>query len=278
MKGLIVTTQDGFKLSAKCFEADSEKWVIIGTATGAIKEYYQKFAMYLAENGWNTIIYDNRGTGASIANDEPYISMLDWGTKDMNAVINWVHAQGATDIKLVGHSISGQVFPFAPNASKVSGAYFVAAQNVSIKNWKGRSKFLAWLFWYIVIPLTTRIFGCLPGKVVGGNSEDLPRGVGLDWAAFGKHRNGIIQNNDERKLAYERITIPIMLIALEDDHLFAPYRAVQALKEDYQDATVGMELLKPGDYQVSCIGHFGFFRSKFKEKLWPKALNWLNEH
>jgi predicted alpha/beta hydrolase len=34
-------------------------------------------------------------------------------------------------------------------------------------------------------------------------------------------------------------------------------------------------LIGPADTNCQPIGHFGFFRSRFRETLWPRVLAWL---
>ena len=62
--------------------------------------------------------------------------------------------------------------------------------------------------------------------------------------------------------------------AISDDP-FAPARAVQALAQLYPHARWEMRKLAPRELGVKSVGHFGFFRERFRDSLWREAAEWL---
>ena len=64
-----IKCEDNFELSGKLFKPEKiTSSVMIAPATGIKKEFYSAFALYLAENGFTTLTFDNRGIGESKGN------------------------------------------------------------------------------------------------------------------------------------------------------------------------------------------------------------------
>ena len=68
----------------------------------------------------------------------------------------------------------------------------------------------------------------------------------------------------------------ITAISVENDS-YAPKEAVDWLTMKYKNANVKELYLKSNQYSVKEIGHFGFFREKFKGRLWTILLNEIEE-
>ncbi len=277
-----VKATDGFQLAANFFRIESapKGIAIIGSATAANKSYYNDFAIYLNAAGYHVVSFDYRGVGDSFDDDYQSFNhkMTDWGSKDLSGVIDWVGDNYPTlPIFLVGHSVLGQVFPLASNNHKVKAAYFVASQMAFYGHWSGISKLSVMLFWYVVIPMTTRFFGYLPVWVLGGDKH-LPASIALDWQRFGLHKNGVIQDMPKRRKAFENVTTPIKFIGIKDDHKFAPPKAVEALKSAYGKSENPLQIFEPQSLGSQSIGHFGFFRKRHKDQLWPDIINWFENH
>ena len=67
---------------------------------------------------------------------------------------------------------------------------------------------------------------------------------------------------------------PIRAYAIADD-TYAPLRAAQAFLEFYPNAVRKLERVDPAKVGGGPIGHFGFFRERFKDTLWKDAAEWL---
>ncbi len=76
--------------------------------------------------------------------------------------------------------------------------------------------------------------------------------------------------------AYARVRAPIRAYAITDD-AFAPLRPVEALAALYPNARWQTRQLAPRELGVPDIGHFGFFRERFRASLWRESADWLEE-
>ena len=73
---------------------------------------------------------------------------------------------------------------------------------------------------------------------------------------------------------YARVAFPIRSYSFSDDML-APPRAAEALLAFYSGARIDRRALTPRDLGVKTIGHWGFFRERFRDPLWLEAADWL---
>ncbi len=275
---LSLTCGDGTKISATHFGELGQPLVIISSAVGTNKEYYFKFAQYLAKSEFQVITFDYRGIGQSKGTEDPSsVCLSNWGEQDLTAVIDWADQFGETrQILLVGHSIAGQIFPLAKNKEKVRAAYFVASQTASSLYWTGAQKLSVKLFWNLTLPATTTLTGKLPGWAYGGK-QDLPKYVATEWAKWGRHKNGVIQDCAKRLSNFREVQIPVRFISISDDKLLAPRSAVEKLVAQYGSQRKEHYHWYPDEFGLKSIGHFGFFRSSNAE-LWEDARLWLMRH
>jgi predicted alpha/beta hydrolase len=73
---------------------------------------------------------------------------------------------------------------------------------------------------------------------------------------------------------YARFQAPLRLYAITDD-AFAPPRAVEQLAVLYPNAKSEVRRVEPKELNERGIGHFGFFRERFRDSLWREARDWL---
>ena len=73
---------------------------------------------------------------------------------------------------------------------------------------------------------------------------------------------------------YAAVTTPILSLSFTDDEYMSA-RNVESIHGFYAAAPREMRRLDPRDVGEKRIGHFGFFRRPFAEKLWPYAGDWL---
>ncbi len=274
--------KDGARLNANLYQTDGGKTkpvIIIAAATASPQAYYAKFAAHAASQGFNVLTFDYRGVGKSLYTSlkNSRAKMTDWGIYDLDAAIIWLKQNGYRKIHLLGHSVAGQVFPLAANAHRIKSAYFVASQTASQRYWSGFEKFKVWIFWYILIPTLTLIYGYLPGWSMGGK-VGIPSTAAWEWRSWGKHPLGVLQGIKSRKEAFADISIAVHFISLEHDETLAPKRAVQVLKSQYAGATTSYEHLLAKNYDIKRLSHFDFFRSKMKNTLWDKPLEFFRTY
>jgi predicted alpha/beta hydrolase len=276
---LTIPALDGFRLAATLFRApyDDVPLVIIAAATAVKRSYYEKFAQFLARNGFHALTFDYRGIGDSRPENLKgfHAKLHEWGMLDLAGVINWVVAGPAPGrILLVGHSVGAQILPLAENNHHIHAAYFVASQSAYWKLWNGKERAMVFTLWHFSLPLATKLFGYFPGWVLG-NAEDLPAGVAREWARWARHPDYILSHDPGVRGKFQRIHIPLKFVSFTDDALIAPKRAVQAIAGWFGSTDKAHRHIHPKEIGVTAIGHFGFFRESFRDTLWREALTWL---
>lgn len=269
-----ITTKDNESLHALHYKSNSNKTVIVAPAVGISQGYYKHIANYLSEAGYNVITFDYRGISKSSKVHNPKnCTILNWGKFDLEAVISHTSREDNHDIYLIGHSIAGQVFPFAESNHNVKAAYFVASQNLSITNWSGGSKLLVNVFWDLIIPTFTMFKNPLPAFAYGG-TQSLPYGVAADWRRWGKHKDGANGAEPDGHEKYSNIRTPTKFVGFTDDLMFAPVAAVRKLHEVYGAERKECQIIDPSRTELKEVGHFNFFK-KEKKPLWEDVVNWF---
>ncbi len=281
-ENLMISAPDRFCLAATLFRAPHEDapLVIIAAATAVQRSYYGKFAQFLSQNGFHALTFDYCGIdGSRPASLKGFrAEMHEWGELDFAGVIHWSkEVLAPPQIFFVGHSVAGQIFPFAENNHHVSAAYFVASQSAYWKLWDGKERATVFAFWHFSIPFATKLFGYLPGWVLG-NGEDLPAGVAREWARWARHPDYLLSHDFSVWEKFQRVDIPLKFVSFSDDTLIAPKRAVQAIASWYGSTDKEHRHIHPEEIGVKAIGHFGFFRETFRATLWQDALAWLQAH
>jgi len=140
-----------------------------------------------------------------------------------------------------------------------------------------------YLLWHALMPSLTRVVGYFPGRRLH-LLEDLPAGVALEWA--NRRRPDFwwnVKTSDGevdtawRENAFSRfqaIRAPTLALRFSDD-AFATEAAMDRILGLYQNCPATRMVVRPTDVGGQKIGHFGFFRSRFRDTLWPRALQWL---
>lgn len=112
---MTIPAADNYPLSALFFAPTitPRGAVQINAATGVPKQFYAKFAHYLAEHGFATVVSDYRGIGgsrpASLRGFEA--TMREWGQLDMTGVLDWLAARVAIKLRnaFVGRALPAQL-------------------------------------------------------------------------------------------------------------------------------------------------------------------------
>lgn len=266
---------DSGPLSATLFEADqTEKVLIIASATGVKQAYYQNFAQFIAESGITVITFDYCGIGRSLKKDISKLdnNAADWGKNDLESVIQYVSTHYPNSkILLLGHSIGGQLIGLAKSSLKLDKLILVAAQSGYWKHWKGTGRLKMWFNWYILFPTVLKLFGYMNSKKISG-MENLPRQVARQWSSWGKKPEYILSDPTIGETFYQEIKVDLTAFSIDDDD-YAPREAVDWMTQQYQNAPKKSIHLIPADFEVSKIGHFGVFKERFRETIWLKLLS-----
>ncbi len=239
-------------------------------ATGVPQSYYAKFAAYLAERGFAVLTFDYRGIARSRDGDIRKMAarMRDWALLDAAAAFQHL----SKDVLIVGHSFGGQALGLLPELGRIRSALIVGSQSGYWRNWPPLGKLWMWPTTHFGLDGVTRLFGYFPGSRLGFG-EDLPPGVAKEWAAWCRHPRylvGALGVDD----TYAKVRAPVRAYAISDD-AFAPLPAVEALGRLYPNARWETRRVAPRELGVDAIGHFGFFRERFRDSLWREAADWL---
>ncbi len=252
--------------------------IIISPATGIVQQFYQPFAVWLTQQGYDVLTFDFRGIGASLngALKDSKASIQDWGLLDLPAVIDTaLKKTGASQVNIIGHSAGGQLVGLVENHQQVKQLISIAGSTGHIKGLKGRTKLLAPLMFNLLFPLSSAFKGYGAAKVIG-MVENLPKGVARQWAQFCS-RPGYVMNavgKTINKHYHEQVCCPITAIAATDDEI-ATEQNIDALLKLYPLAPTKKLIIQPKHYGHRSIGHMLMFRPSH-QNLWPLIAGQLN--
>jgi predicted alpha/beta hydrolase len=273
-----IITEDFFNIHATCYQpvyAHNEV-ILIGSAIGVHQEYYRSFARFLAGRGYTVYTFDYRGIGKSMPGllKESQVTMQEWGKFDLDAVIKYIRSNyPQATLTYIGHSISGQILSLTQESSYFSKVVIIASQHMNWRLWPLHLRFAYAFLVYVFMPVLSHMMGYYPGKVLNV-FWDLPKGVALEWAKWCRNRKGMFGFHSDRPL--NNIKAPLLAIGFSDD-LIAPLQPMHALLQKYTQAAVTHWQYSPHEVGVKKLGHFGFFRAKFKNLLWEPVLEWIQQ-
>ena len=272
---LKIPCKDGFQLAASHFPAKKEegKILIINSATAVDRKLYFHYASWMAEQGYEVFSYDYRG----IAESRPKklrgfpASFRDWGTKDFPAVVDFARSRFPRHkLFVLGHSIGGTLTGMSDTLLQLDGLLTVASQTAYYKDWAAKQRWKIFFLWHAFLPAITSIFGYFPGKRLG-ILEDVPKGVIAEWKERRKEADLRIQMQSRGEdIFYQNYTGKLLSLGMYDDPI-GTKAAVERMHLWYTAAEKHMKML---DHEEE-IGHFGFFRRKFKESLWKESLEFF---
>jgi predicted alpha/beta hydrolase len=162
-----------------------------------------------------------------------------------------------------------------PRNEQVRALVLVAVQSGYWRHWPGLKRYGMAMLWYCFMPGLTKLlsYGPMAAFKLG---ENLPKGVALQWARWGRTPHYIVDAAGQPiRSDFASFKAPVLSYSFADDSL-APKAAVDALMEYYENAPIERRHLQPGDIGSKAIGHFGFFRERYKTPLWESSLSWLN--
>ncbi len=266
--------RDGFALSVTAYRPAVPRYcLLINSATGIDQRFYQHFAQHAASRGALVFSYDYRGIAGSQDPDwqgaQPRMSH--WGSLDMACMIE--HTPQDLPLALLGHSVGGQLPGLVPNIGRVQALLGVAAQWGYWRLWPLRQQLRLAAMWYLAAPLAIRVFGKMPGWLMGG--ESLPLEVAREWSRWCRSPAYMsTERGDPLRPYFADLQVPARFLCISDDQGIAPERAVRTLAQLYTSAQVEVETIAPQDWGLRALGHFGFFRRSTPNKLWDQELAW----
>lgn len=275
---LRIAARDGRALAATRYVSPvpSDTLVIINSATGVKRGYYDRYARFLADNGLDVLTYDYRGIGDSAEGGirAQRCEMREWGEIDIASVIDHALAQyPGRRLLAVGHSAGGQLFGLADNNTRVSAMFAVSAQSGYWRHWRGAARWRLALLWHVLMPGATALLSYFPSKRIGFG-ENLPGGVARQWARWCRHPDYLVDGDGTpMRRHFDAYRGRIRACVIADDWM-APRAAVEALMGFYRLANVDLKTVRPGDAGAKALGHFGYFREAGRP-LWQESLTWL---
>lgn len=280
MKAQAIQAADGMKLAVRVYEPDrpGRGSVVIGGAMGVRQDYYAPFAQWLAGQGWRVVTFDYRGCGGSGPSGGALrgfkADLFDWA-HDYEAVIDHAHAAlPERPLYLLGHSLGAQLPGLLNNQDKVSGMLSVAAGSGYWRENAPRLRRVVLYFWFVLVPLATRLCGYFPGRRLR-KVGDLPAGVVMQWRKWCLNpRYSVGAEGEAVRQRYASARFPVHALSITDDELMT-LRGTHSLVGLYENAPSEVRRVAPGDLGVRRLGHFGPFRSEHEAGLWPQMAEWI---
>ncbi len=289
---LTIHAQDGYPLVGRLWTAPGATVPaavgLINAGAGINSLFYDRFAAFLAESGYPTVVYDYRGIGQSRHGSLRgfQATVDDWGSKDCAAALEWLAARYPYSRRLViGHSVGGFLTGFAENGHLIDRMLLIGAHTGYWRDYAPGARFGMYLLWHRVMPILARTVGYFPGRSLR-LLEDLPAGVALQWAARRQpdfwwnitlpDGSPDIQLIAELVGRFQAIKAPTLALRFSDDP-FATVAATDRIIALYASCVARRIEIAPADVDGRRIGHFGFFRSRCRATLWPTVTAWLAE-
>ena len=243
--------------------------IIIAPAIGVDKDYYQDFALWLAQNGYLVITFDYSSMGASskVSYKKSNATITDWAKFDCKVVLEQASLNVNSKIYWIGHSLGGQITAMIPNIDLVSKVITIASGSGYWRQNTTALKKKVWFLWYFLAPVLLKSLGYFPGKQLGmvGN---LPFGVMSQWRKWCLNPQYFLGVESQHiKDAYHTFNKPITSISFSDDELMSNEN-IKSLHSFFGNSTTKMKRISPEHVNAKSIGHFGFFKESFRETLW----------
>lgn len=269
-------TSDGWQLKGQLLKYENpERITIIHAATGVPSGYYKSFAKWLSEeNRTHVLIYDYRDSTleslAELKNSQ--VKMSDWGIQDQSTALDYALKEfPELEPHTIGHSLGGMCLSHHKNSHHVVSHISVNAGPAYWKNHPWHYTLQVILFWFLLGPVATKIFGYMPGKLIGLNAN-LPKEVYWQWRRwcvntkfFEVDWGQVIEKPD-----LSTVTCPVRLVATKDDVMIPP-NCVKALSKYFPNAQINYHEIDPKSSNLRQIGHIGIFSRK-NAAVWPQII------
>lgn len=285
----VLPAADSYPLAARLWAsslAPPTATAVVNAGAGISMRYYDAFAQFLAANGIPILLYDYRGIGKSRPTKLRGFkaSVEEWGSKDCAAALDWLGNRFPLTRRIViGHSVGGFVTGFVTNGHAINRMLLVCAHTGYWRDYARGPRPAMYVLWHALMPFVTQLIGYFPGRALH-LLDDLPKGVALEWANrrrpefwWNKLTPGGELDEAWRDNAISRfsaIRAPTLALRVGDD-AFATETATTRLLSLYKNCPATQIVMGPADAGGEKIGHFGFFRARFGQALWPRVAKWL---
>jgi predicted alpha/beta hydrolase len=268
---------DGFSLSATLYKPARQSGFAlqINSAAGTPRAYYRTFAGFMAARGHAVFTYDVRGVereGADVRHSPA--SVLASGTLDQAAATRWL-ADRYPDLPLaiLGHSVGGQILGLSPEFGRFRAAMLVGSGH---GYWRRAPRF--WLRLrrllavHLIGPPIVFLLGYMPAFVIGGAAKGPI--LARELMRFGRSPH-FFCDEEGRALRPHNADFrgALRFLLIEDDEVVPPGNELN-IEEYFPNARREKLLLRPANYGVTSIRHFGLFRRSMPERAWADIASW----
>lgn len=279
MVDVTIPALDGDLLAATLYSGDNREGpvVLVSSGTAIPRQYYARFGKWLAQRGASHVVtYDYRGIGGSWPQGErrdfEYL-MSDWARLDYPAMIDYMGSQyPGRPLYTIGHSFGGQVFGLSDRNEQVEKSVLIASMFGHWRRMTFPDNYKAWFMLSVIGPMAGRYYGYIPGRF--GLGEDMGLAAFKEWARWCKTRNYFFDDPamvETRNFASYRGKM--LAIGMQDDPWGTP-ELVDALVENFTNAQLERWEFSTAEAGGK-IGHFGFFKERYKTVLWERVGAWL---
>jgi predicted alpha/beta hydrolase len=246
--------------------------LIIGSALGVPKEFYQSFSNYMSSHGFAVLTFDYAGVGHSICKDDS-VNLETWAN-NIDELINFAKSGiGGDEVYFLAHSVSGHLLGITKRATELAGILLVASQLGTWREWPFPQNIKYRIFWRVLVPLMTFKRAVFPAKKMGMARFDIPAGVMRQASRWhGGRRYMISDSSVAERISFKSLVTPIFSICFSDDQL-APKNTCINLMEEF--GSTEKEFISYQCLSTDVIGHFGFFTKSKGQNLWPYITKWL---
>jgi predicted alpha/beta hydrolase len=274
----VFTATDGHALAGYRFDPESPPLacVVIAPAMAVPQSFYAGFARWLAAQGYAVCSFDYRGTGESLRGPPRGApgTLDDWMAKDYDAVLQQMHRERpGLPLFAIGHSFGGQCAPLLPSRRLLAGLVNIAVGSGAMRHNTPAIRRTAPLLWYVLVPLFCPLLGYFPGARLGVIG-DLPTGAVRQWRRWCLSPDYLLGAEPSARPAYASAPFPVLALTFADDELLLE-EGSRLLHSAYPNGRVDYRVLDPQEFQLSRIGHSGFFRPAGEARLWPLVRDWL---
>lgn len=198
--------------------------------------------------------------------------MRDWGQRDMPAAIERLNIESPGHPMVgVGQSFGGQALGLCGSSDRFERYCMIACLSGYWRNtdtpWQNLIKMNL-----MGLPVSS-----LLGRTASwmGLGEPIPASVFRDWTKWCNHHEYFFDDPlVAAREGYARVNIPILSLGMRDDPWGTP-AAINGLMKHYFNAQINQQWLSRDDAGGQKIGHLGFFRSRFRDTLWPNVSRWI---
>lgn len=276
---LTIMASDGRRLAADLHRPSGpvRAQVIVHGATAVPRGYYAPFARFLASAGYETLIYDYRGVGGSVSGSARHddATMSDWLVLDAPAAVRALRgAHPSVPFFAVGHSFGGQIVAALADVEAPDAIVTLGAQRGYWGGFSPTEQPAIAAKMFVMLPLLTGALGYLPAKA--GLGVDMPAGIVDEWARWCRSSDYFLGDHPELREHMARYRGRLLALSVSDDS-FAPLANVTWLYDLHEAAEREHAHFHPVDAGVRSFGHFGFFRKRHADTVWPEVLGHFEE-